>query len=249
MNKIALFSLLLMVFPFGLLGSDARINAPLVETGEILSEISGAVGWYRNDAGQWCQHVQKIADCTESGEYGYSNFTRLQLRRVSTADGDLIALVSSYKQFKYVYPNIRMGQIEIEPTRYGVFSVDELRNTLRDEPERPYLAAYKIKYWGYFEDWGEDILQREISAWVNGAKEYAFHRFGLVGFLLWPVEVNGERFMRFSLETCTVGSKGKMGGCQPTYAWRAGMEERYYEIPYDEFASFINTATEKMQLK
>ncbi len=228
--------------------SVERENTTTCIISDKFSSIDSAVGWAVTSDGYWMKSKNRLPNAAkelENVKLGYNswyetgtnNFLTIQLRKVTIKEKEYILYIRKYITGEYKYPSINEGWEGYNAYDFYVFEKEELTKLF--DNTRPLNVAYEVKFnsvyckvpFGYGD---KDINIDKIKEWIGKFIANPRIMLNTLTFQVFPVETKNGKVVRFNFENSLSNSASKFDP--------KSFDKKYFEVPFDEFSSFIFNA-------
>lgn len=233
-----------------------RVSTVLPKVGELQSRLDSATGWTLRDDGQWVSEKNRL--------YVYDDFLDFSIREITINREKYILLIKRKKAIYYKYPKLKIEPYDGVTNEWWVFEKSQF-NKIIDE-KVPFNKSYAVNLIAtYFGDSGNDtesslieFIPNRIQKQINELKKlieekdrYGTIKKGVVTFAIFPVTQKDKKFVRFLFLDKNNWIFYKDAIDENSFEYKEFIEslntdykstlfnERYYEVEFDKFYSFI----------
>ncbi len=219
---------------------------PLVS--EVVSTLENASGWTLQNNGEWQSAQNKIpfreSDFNKNNRGRYSlgreNFNVIEIRQVTIKEVVYSIMIIKFNDGKYDFPMLEQNWQGFNNLKYYTFKEDRWNKVLPDSLvfNKPYAVNMQLLTSGTIEEYDEKTYLFEIENTVQKAIYLQEESGTNLIFAVYPVEINGEKFIRFKFYE-TINKMEIYVKFLLEYNWLKLFRNSYYEIDFSDFANFI----------
>jgi len=248
-KKTIFLIIILSVFVFDLKSqSPERPKREIPLLSEVVSTLDNATGWILQNNGEWVSDKNKIPfkeynlNKIKRGRYqlGRENFTVIEIRSVTIKDVVYSIIIIKYEDGKYDFPLLEERWQSFKNLKYYAFKESKWNNVFPDSTifNKPFAVNMQLLTSGTIPDYDEKPYLFEIENAIQKAVYLQEESVSNLIFAMYPVEINGEKFVRFKLYE-TINKLEIYVKFLLDHNWLKLFRASYYEVDYAEFANFV----------
>jgi len=248
-KKTIFLIIILSVFVFDLKSqSPERPKREIPLLSEVVSTLDNATGWILQNNGEWVSDKNKIPfkeynlNKIKRGRYqlGRENFTIIEIRSVTIKDVVYSIIIIKYEDGKYDFPLLEERWQSFKNLKYYAFKESKWNNVFPDSTifNKPFAVNMQLLTSGTIPDYDEKPYLFEIENAIQKAVYLQEESVSNLIFAMYPVEINGEKFVRFKLYE-TINKLEIYVKFLLDHNWLKLFRASYYEVDYAEFANFV----------
>jgi len=248
-KKTIFLIIILSVFVFDLKSqSPERPKREIPLLSEVVSTLDNATGWILQNNGEWVSDKNKIPfkeynlNKIKRGRYqlGRENFTVIEIRSVTIKHVVYSIIIIKYEDGKYDFPLLEERWQSFKNLKYYAFKESKWNNVFPDSTifNKPFAVNMQLLTSGTIPDYDEKPYLFEIENAIQKAVYLQEESVSNLIFAMYPVEINGEKFVRFKLYE-TINKLEIYVKFLLDHNWLKLFRASYYEVDYAEFANFV----------
>lgn len=246
----SLLSVILILCSVALFGQSPerpRKEVPLISN--VIATIDDAEGWMLQNNGEWISAKNKIpfknysANKKKSGKnaLGQENFDHIDLRSI-TIGGEIYSILLIYAQDgSYEFPVLEQNWNQFKTLTYYVFKESKWHQIFPDSTvfNQPYAVNTDLVVHGQIDEYNDDSYLFQIENSIRQALyQQAEENTNLI-FACYPVQIRDKKYFRFKLYE-TINKREIYVKYLLPYNRDKLFRTFYYEVPFDEFAGFVD---------